>query len=163
MACGWQEPSKRRQSESASCSEEALLQFNRGRSWNRWLSLPRRGFSFAASLVSPYCRFQAGFELGRRADYNLEGGRVERPDPHQVLKGELVQAFGHLWRRGDGVFIQKVRDERRDEEGQQLHPCWNTETEQRLRYKKEPNRFYSTMEHQDQINTETDGKPEQGF
>lgn len=105
------------------CSEEAFLEFDRRRSRHGGLSLPRCSFSFAASLVGPYRRLQAGFKLRRGADYNLEGSWVERSDPHQVLKGEIVQAFRHLWGRGDGVFIQKVGDERRDQQSQQLHTC----------------------------------------
>lgn len=32
-----------------------------------------------------------------------------------------MQAFGDLGRGGDGIFIQKVRDEGRNKKSQQLH------------------------------------------
>lgn len=120
-------PKKKRLVESVrcilECSEEARLEFNGWCSLHCWLSLPGCSFGFAAGLVGPYSRFQTGFQLRCRSNHYLEGSRIEGADPHQVLKCKLVQAFGDLGCRGDGIFIQKVRDESRYKESEQLHPC----------------------------------------
>lgn len=120
---------------SGSCSEEAGLEFDGGRGLYSGRGLPGRSLGPAASLISPNGRLQAGLELRCRPDHGLEGSGVEWPDPHQVLESEVVQRLGDWRRRGDGVFVQEIRDEGRDKEGEELD-TWTTtnkETQGRLR------------------------------
>lgn len=115
-------------------SEEARLEFDGGCSLHGGLSLPGCGFGSAAGLVGPYRRFETSFQVRCCTNYYLKGGRIEGADAHQVLKRKVMQAFGDLGRRRDGVFIQKVGDESRYKKSQQLHPCY---TQRKRHFKKD--------------------------
>ena len=103
--------------------EKASFEFDGWRSLHSGLSLSGCGLGFAAGLVRSDGRLEAGFELWGGTDHDLESGRVQGADPHQVLERKVVQTFGDRRGRRDGRFIQEVGDECGHEERQQLDPC----------------------------------------
>lgn len=99
--CGWTDKRVQR-------LKEAGLEFDGGSRLYSRLLLSRGRFGFTVGLSGSDGRLESGLEFRCRPDNGLEGSGVQRTSVHQVLEGELVQAFRGGGGRGEGRVIQQV-------------------------------------------------------
>lgn len=106
------------QSRASDGLEEAGLEFDGGRRLHTRLRLSRRRLGFTVGLSGSDGRLEAGLEFWCRPHNSLEGDGVQRADVHQVLEGELMQAFGAAGGGGEAGLVQQVWNEGRDQQCQ---------------------------------------------